>query len=432
LRLAVFGCGYVGLVTGACLSELGNDVTVIDVDEKKVEMLKNLEMPFYEFGMKELIERNMKAGRIGFSLDAGKAIKEAEVIFIAVNTPESEEGKADLKYVFSVAKSIGENMESYKVIVDKSTVPVGTADKVREVIIQNQKKKIPFEVVSNPEFLREGSAVHDFMNPDRVVIGADESRAREIMVSLYRGIERTGRPILTTDVKTAEIIKYASNTMLSARISFMNQLAHLCDKVGADIKLVSKGIGLDDRIGPRFLQAGIGYGGSCFVKDVRALIATMKEHGCEADLFEAIDNVNVRQIDYFTDKIIEEIGSLKGKTICLWGLAFKPKTSDMRNAPAIKLAERLQAHGAIVKGFDPEAMDEARKVMDIMFCSSPYECAEGSDAIVLATEWNEFRDLDFDKVKSLVKKPVMFDGRNIYHPKQMSDKGFKYIGIGRN
>jgi UDPglucose 6-dehydrogenase len=353
MRIAVFGCGYVGLVTGACLAELGNNVTVIDVDKRRVAMLKKLKVPFYEFGIKELIERNMKAKRIDFTLDAKKAITEAEVLFIAVNTPESEDGRADLKYVFNVAKSIGENLNGYKVVVDKSTVPVGTAVKVAAAI-KGQKGRTSFDVVSNPEFLREGTAVQDFMNPDRVVIGADSDRARDIMVSLYKGIERTGRPIIVTDVKTAEIIKYASNAMLSTRISFMNQMAVFCDKVGADVKMVAKGIGLDNRIGPRFLQAGLGYGGSCFVKDVRALVQTMKEHGLEADLFEAVDSINVRQIHYFRDRMIEKLGSLKGKTIAFWGLAFKPKTSDMRNAPAIRLANELQALGAKIKGYDPE------------------------------------------------------------------------------
>jgi UDPglucose 6-dehydrogenase len=431
MRITVFGCGYVGLVTGACLAELGNSVTVVDVDKKRVAMLRKAEVPFYEFGIRELIERNMKAGRISFSLDAKKAIMEGEVLFIAVNTPEDKEGRANLTYVFNVAKSIGEHINGYKVIVDKSTVPVGTADRVRAAIQKSMKSRHPFDVVSNPEFLREGTAVHDFMNPDRVVIGADEGKARDVMVSLYKGIERTGKPILITDVKTAEIIKYASNAMLSARISFMNQMALFCDKVGADVKMVAKGIGLDNRIGPRFLQAGLGYGGSCFVKDVRALIQTMKEHGCEADLFEAVDRINVRQIHYFRDRMLEQLGSLKGKTIAVWGLAFKPKTSDMRNAPAIRLVEELQALGARVKGYDPESMEEARKEMKIEFCKDAYDTAKGADAIVLATEWNEFRELDFDKVKSLVKRPIIFDGRNIYDPKELRSKGFAYVGIGR-
>jgi len=431
LRITVFGCGYVGLVTGACLAELGNNVIVVDVDKKRVADLKKLKMPFYEFGMKEIIEKNLKAKRISFTLDAKNAIKEAEVIFIAVNTPEDKEGRANLTYVFNVAKSIGEFMNSYKVVVDKSTVPVGTAEKVQEIILSNQKQKNAFDVVSNPEFLREGTAVQDFMNPDRIIIGADSSKARDIMVSLYKGIERTGRPIIVTDVKTAEIIKYASNAMLSTRISFMNQMALFCDKVGADIKMVAKGIGLDNRIGPRFLQAGLGYGGSCFVKDVRALIQTMKEHGCEADLFEAVDRINVRQIHYFRDRIVEQLGSLKGKTIAFWGLAFKPKTSDMRNAPSIKLAEELQALGAKIRGYDPEAMEEAKKVMRFEPCKDAYDAAKGAHAIVLVTEWSEFRELDFDRIRKLAKEHILFDGRNIYHPAEIRAKGFKYVGLGR-
>ncbi|MEM4267924.1 MAG: UDP-glucose/GDP-mannose dehydrogenase family protein [Candidatus Woesearchaeota archaeon] len=431
MKLAVFGCGYVGLVTGACFAELGNNVIIIDVDKKKVENLKKVKLPFYEFGLKELIERNLKAKRISFTTDAPYAIKESDVLFIAVNTPEDKDGKADLRYVFQVAETIGRHMNGYKVVVDKSTVPVGTADKVRETI-KKQQNKHEFDVVSNPEFLREGSAVNDFMNPDRIVIGADNGKAKDILISLYKGIERAGRPIIVTDVKTAEIIKYASNAMLSARISFMNQLAILCDKVGADVKLVAKGIGLDGRIGHRFLQAGIGYGGSCFVKDVRALIQTMKQYGCDADIFEAVDNINVRQIHYFRDKIIEQMGSLKGKTIAIWGLAFKPKTSDMRNAPSIRLIDELQKLGAKINAYDPEAMEEAKAVLkNVVFCKNAYDAATNSDAVVLATEWNEFRDLDFEKIKSLMKNPLLFDGRNIYDPLEIKKKGFAYVGVGR-
>jgi UDPglucose 6-dehydrogenase len=442
MKIAMIGTGYVGLTTGTCLADLGNDIICVDIDEAKIEALQNGDIPIYEPGLRDLVERNVKANRLSFTTDAVAAIKGSDIIFVAVGTPQNETGEADLKYVFAVAETIGKNINGYKVIVNKSTVPVGTAEKVKLHIkqqLQNRKQKEPnadlitFDVASNPEFLREGEAIKDFMNPDRVVIGAETQKAKEVMIKIYKGIERVGKPIIITDVKSAELIKYAANAMLASRISFMNQIACLAERVGADIKEVAKGMGLDRRIGPRFLQAGVGYGGSCFPKDVRALTKTLKEHDCQADLLEAIDAVNERQKKSFIKKAEEILGDLQGTRIAIWGIAFKPKTDDIREAPSLILIQQLLERGANVQAFDPVAEENARKVFGekITYGRDPYTTLEGCDCLIIVTEWDEFRYLDKQKIKAVLKQPNVIDGRNIYDPKEMKSLGFKYLGVGR-
>ena len=432
MKIAMFGAGYVGLVTGTCLAELGNDVTIVDVNKVRIENLNKGIIPIYEPGLDTLIIRNKKEGRLSFTLDAENAIKENVVIIIAVGTPDKGDGSTDLQYVLSVAKTIGKNINNYKVVVDKSTVPVGTADKVKKTILDNMEEKFEFDIVSNPEFLREGAAIQDFMNPDRIVVGTDSDKAAEIMREIHAGLIRTDKPLVVTDIKSSEMIKYAANAMLATRISFMNQLSHLCEKFGADIKEVAKGIGLDDRIGPRFLQAGIGYGGSCFPKDVASLAFELKNSGLESDLFDAVIDINERQKLHLPNKANEILNGFDGKTIGIWGLSFKPKTDDMREAPAIAIIKKLVTEGATVKVFYPEAMDECKKIFpDIIYCDNPYECAEDADAIFLITEWNEFRNLDFKKVKESMKGNHLFDGRNIYNSKSIEKYGLKYYGVGR-
>jgi len=432
MEICVVGTGYVGLVCGVCLAELGNNIVNVDIDEEKIKKLNNGIIPIYEPGLKDLLERNKEEGRVRFTTDFKDAIKKSTVFFIAVGTPPGANHEADLSAVRAVAKAIAENMEDYKVIVNKSTVPVGTAEMVKNIIKENQKQPIDFDVVSNPEFLREGEAVNDFLIPDRIVIGVDSEKAKDIMEEIYKGIARIDRPIMYTDVKSAELIKYASNAMLATRISFMNEISHLCEKAGADVKEVAKGMGLDSRIGPRFLQAGVGYGGSCFPKDVQALAQTMKEHGCDSRIIAAVEEVNYHQKMSLIPKIQKLVPDLKGKTIGVWGLAFKPKTDDMREAPSIVIVEELQRLGAKIKAFDPEAQETAKKIMkNLEYCKDPYETAEGCDALVLVTEWNEFRSLDKDKLKSVMNAPIMIDGRNVYDPKNMAENGFKYIGVGR-
>lgn len=432
MKITVIGTGYVGLTGGTCLAELGNDVICLDVDQDKIDKLNNDIIPIYEPGLNELVLRNKKEGRLTFTTDKESAIKNSKVIFIAVGTPMGENHEADLKFVKAVAEDIGKNMQEYKVVVDKSTVPVGTADMVKETILASQKNPIEVDVISNPEFLREGSAIKDFMNPDRVVIGSDSEKAKEIMDEIYRAVSRTGRPILHTDIKSAELIKYASNSMLATRISFMNELSHLAEKVGADIKKVAQGMGLDTRIGPRFLQAGVGYGGSCFPKDVQALVQTMKKNGCSAKILEAVEEVNYEQKRSLILKIKRLVPELKDKTVSIWGLAFKPKTDDMREAPSLVLIDEIQKEGAKIKAFDPVAEENAKKMINgIEFAKNPYDAVEGTDVLVIVTEWDEFRELDKDKLKSLLKEPNIVDGRNIWDPKEMEEEGFNYIGVGR-
>ncbi len=432
MKISVFGTGYVGLVAGTCFASMGNDVICVDIDEKKIKALKKGIMPIFEPGLRELVELSAKQERLHFTADTKEGVEKSDVIFIAVGTPEDHNGRADMKYVYAVAESIGKYQNSYKVVVDKSTVPVGTAEEVKNRILKNQRKKYDVDVVSNPEFLREGEAIKDFMNPDRVVIGADTEKARKVMENIYKGIARTNKPILFTDTKSAEMIKYASNAMLASRISFMNQLAPLCEKVGADIKAVAKGMGLDDRIGPRFLQAGAGYGGSCFPKDVMALMHTMKDNGLHYEILKAVDEVNERQKKSILPKLMKHMPSLKDKKIAIWGLAFKPKTDDLREAPSLVIIKQLLDEGAKVRAFDPVAQENAQKLFPkIEFGKNPYDTIKGCDALILVTEWDEFRNLDKQKIKSLLKQPIIIDGRNVYEPKEMAELGFIYEGVGR-
>ena len=432
MKISCVGCGYVGLVAGTCLADMGNEVTCCDIDKSKINKLKRGVIPIYEPGLKDMFERNVKGKRLRFSSDMKDTIKKSDVIFITVGTPPGRSHEADLCAVESVAGQIGKNMKSYKLIVNKSTVPVGTAELVKKIVRKNQTEKFEFDVISNPEFLREGEAVKDFTNPDRIVIGTDSEKAEEIMMSIYRGIARADKPVFITDIKSAEMIKYASNAMLATRISFMNEIAQLCEKVGADVKSVAKGVGLDNRIGPRFLQAGMGYGGSCFPKDVKALSELMKQNKVKDKLLSAVNTINEDQRKFIFQKIKKLISPLKGKSIAIWGLAFKPKTDDIREAPSIDIIRELQKSGAKIRAFDPVAKINAKKVLKgITFCSDPYSTVKGCDALLVATEWNEFRVLDFEHVKRLLKQPNIIDGRNIYEPDEMRKAGFNYLGVGR-
>src|SRR3989338_1799049 len=429
MKISMIGTGYVGLTTGACLASLGHDVICLDIDLKKIENLNKGIMPIYEPGLKELVEQNTKEKRLLFTTNLKFAVESSEVVFLAVGTPQDNDGKADLKYIFKAAEDIAKFMNGYKVIVIKSTVPIGTAEKVNDIVKRHTMYQ--YDVVSNPEFLREGSAIRDFTSPDRVVIGASTERAQKMMSSIYKSMERPGNPIMMVDVKSSELIKYASNAMLATRISFMNQLAPLCEKLGADIKVVAEGMGLDKRIGPRFLQAGVGYGGSCFPKDVKALSYTLREYGCNADLIEAVDAVNEQQKLYIIPKIKSLLGDLSGKTVAIWGLAFKPKTDDIREAPAIPIIKELLNQGANIRAFDPVAQEEAKKMFPmISYGANPYEVLEGSDCLVIVTEWDEFRYLDKQKMKSIMKEPNVVDGRNVYDPKEMKELGFNYSSVG--
>jgi len=431
MRLTVAGTGYVGLVTGAGFANLGNDLICFDIDKAKIDLLSDGVVPIYEPGLEEIYRRNLKTGRLKFTVDAQKAVQESDIIFICVGTPEDEHQNADLTAVKEVAATIGKYINDYKIVVNKSTVPVGTADLVKQIIKENQQNQIEFDVVANPEFLREGAAVKDFENPDRIVIGTDSPKAEKIMTSLYRTRARTDRPIMVTDIRSAEIIKYASNAMLATRISFMNQLSYLCEKTGADIKQVAKGIGLDNRIGPRFLQAGLGFGGSCFPKDIKALISTLEEYDCDSDLFEAVDRINDKQKSIVVQKL-QSVMDIKDSTIAIWGISFKPKTDDIREAPALTVIRALQNLGAKIHACDPVAIENAKNVLsNVKFFENPYETIRDCDALIVATEWNEFRNLDMRAVKILLKQPVVIDGRNIYDPNEMRDIGFTYMGIGR-
>jgi UDPglucose 6-dehydrogenase len=431
MKLTIAGTGYVGLVSGTGFANLGNDVICFDIDVAKIDLLTKGIIPIYEPGLEEVYKRNLEAGRLKFTTDAQKAVQESDIIFICVDTPANEHQEADLSAVEEVAKVIGEYMNDYKIVVNKSTVPVGTADLVKKIIKETQRNEIEFDVVSNPEFLREGAAVKDFENPDRIVIGSDSRKAEEVMTSLYRSRARMDKPIMITDIRSAEVIKYASNTMLATRISFMNQISCLCEKTGADIKEVAKGMGLDNRIGSRFLQAGIGYGGSCFPKDVKALISTLKQYGCDAELIEAVNRINEKQKNVVVNKLRSKL-DIKGSTIAVWGISFKPKTDDIREAPSVKIIQELQNMGAKIHACDPVAIENAKKVLNqVEFFENPYESIRDCDALIVATEWNEFRNLDMRAVKILLKKPIIIDGRNIYDPKEMRDLGFEYEGIGR-
>jgi len=432
MRICVIGTGYVGLVTGTCLANTGSYVIGADIDAEKIEKLKRGELPIYEPGLREILLENMERSRLEFTTDLATAVKKSDIIFICVGTPSDIDGSADLKAVLSVAASIGKNMDRYKIIVDKSTVPVGTARKVEDEI--RKYTDLDFDVVSNPEFLKEGYAVEDFMKPDRVVVGADSERAAKIMKDLYAPFTRTGSPIIMMNVKSAELTKYAANSLLATKITFMNEIANLCEIVGADVNDVRLGIGSDKRIGPQFLFPGVGYGGSCFPKDVRALIHTSKEHNRPMQVLEAVDRSNNRQKTIIVDKVLQHFGgTIKGLKIALWGLAFKPRTDDMREAPSIDICKKLHSKGAKVFGYDPKAMKTAEKEMGgmITLINDQYEIIEQADALILVTEWNEFREPDFDRIKTSMKQPVVFDGRNIWNPEKIRDLGFDYYCIGR-
>lgn len=431
MRIAVIGSGYVGLVAGTCFADSGNDVVCVDIDQRKIDMLRRGEIPIYEPGLNELVEKNVKEQRLSFSTELKPSVANAQVVFIAVGTPEGESGEADLQYVLAAAKEIGRAITQYTVVVDKSTVPVGTAEKVRAAIAG--ETKVPFDVVSNPEFLKEGAAIDDFLKPDRVVIGAESEKARAIMGELYAPFVRTEHPIIYMDLKSAELTKYASNAMLATRISFMNDVASLCDKVGADVDMVRKGMGADKRIGYPFLFPGVGYGGSCFPKDVKAIITTARENGLEFELLRAVERTNEKQKKILVGKALKHFGNLDGKTFAVWGLAFKPKTDDMREAPSIEVIEGLTGKGAKVKAFDPVATETAKRALRdrCQYMERPYDALEGADALFVVTEWNDFRNVDFARMKALMKQPVVFDGRNIYSPAKLREAGFTYYGIGR-
>ncbi len=436
MKIAVVGTGYVGLVTGTCFAEVGIDVVCIDVDQKKIENLKKGIMPIYEPGLEEMVLRNTEKGRLQFSTNLAESIKDCDVAFIAVGTPPGEDGSADLKYVLGVAKEIGQNINSYCVVVTKSTVPVGTAQKVKNAVTEELKKRgvdIEFDVASNPEFLKEGAAIDDFLKPDRIVIGVESKRAEEKMRKLYKPFLLNGHPIIFMDVPSSEMTKYAANSMLATKISFMNDIANLCEIMGADVNMVRKGIGSDGRIGNKFIYPGIGYGGSCFPKDVKALIKTAKENGYTMQILESVESVNDAQKSVLFNKIVKHFdGNLKGKTFAMWGLSFKPKTDDMREAPSLVIIEKLLAAGANVKAYDPVAMKEAKHILgeQIEYSKNENNALIDADALLIVTEWPEFRSPDFMVIKKLMKGNAIFDGRNIYDIAEMKELGFDYYCIG--
>ena len=436
MQITIFGSGYVGLVAGACFADIGNDIICVDVDKNKIDQLKQGKVPIYEPGLEDIIKRNSKEERISFTTDQVSAIRKSQVIFIAVGTPPDEDGSADLKHVLEVAETVGKHINKFTVIVNKSTVPVGTAEKVTAVIKKHTKSE--FAVVSNPEFLKEGDAISDFMKPERVVIGTSNAEAADIMRTLYLPFVRTGSPIIVMDEKSAELTKYAANSILATKISFMNELANICDIVGADIEWVRKGIGTDARIGPHFIYPGTGYGGSCFPKDVKAIIKTAKDHNFDFKILKAVEDVNERQKTILFDKIKSFFNNeLSGKTFAMWGLSFKPRTDDMREAPAINMIDVLTAAGAKIKAHDPEAMEEARHIFgdkigdNIALFKKRYDCLEDADALIIMTEWNQFREPDFHLIKELLATPTIFDGRNLYQPRRMRKLGIDYFCVGR-
>lgn len=429
MKITIIGSGYVGLVTGTCLADLGNDVICVDIVEEKINNLKKGIIPIFEPGLDELIKRNVKEKRLTFTTDLKDSIRKSEIIFIAVGTPPKANGEADLSYIENVARAIGNEIDSYKVIVEKSTVPVETGEKVKKVIQLNNPHKAEFDVVSNPEFLREGSAVSDFLNPDRIVIGTDSKRAAEMMARLYKPLNAT---MITTDIRSAEIIKHASNSFLATKISFINAIANICEKAGGDVEKVAEGMGYDKRIGRSFLNAGIGYGGSCFPKDVSAFIKIAEKNGYDFRLLRDVESINKQQKLDFIKKIEENMWILNDKKIAILGLSFKPNTDDMREAPSIDIINALQKEGAKIKAYDPEASEKSRALLkNVDYCSNPYDAVSGCDAMVIVTEWNEFKELDMEKVKSLLNRPLIIDGRNIYDSAQMKKLGFEYVSIGR-
>ena len=439
MRLTIFGSGYVGLVTGACMAEMGNHVLCYDIDEAKIDRLNDGDIPIYEPGLEALIERNVEAGRLEFTTDVKKAVDYGLFQFVSVGTPPDEDGSADLKHVIAVAKAIGENMDDYRIVVDKSTVPVGTADKVKAEIqaqLTARSSSLEFDVVSNPEFLKEGAAIGDFMKPDRIIVGTDNPRTTELLKTLYEPFNRNHDRMITMDVRSAELTKYAANAMLATKISFMNEVANIAEQVGADIEQVRIGIGSDPRIGYHFIYPGAGYGGSCFPKDVRALAKSASQTGYTAELLEAVEALNFRQKDRLFDKISAHYGGdLAGKTIALWGLAFKPNTDDMREAPSRVLMEALWNAGASVRAYDPEAMAEAGRIYPeqdgLVLCGSAHEALEDADALAIMTEWQQFRSPDFDVIRESVSGKVIFDGRNLYEPSTVEQFGLAYYAIGR-
>lgn len=432
MKLVVIGTGYVGLVTGACFAETGHSVTCVDIDENKIARLKRGEVPIYEPGLEEILARNVSKNRLVFSTDLPAAIPDAEILLIAVGTPPAEDGSADLSHVLDVAEVIGKHLNGYKIIVNKSTVPVGSGDRVQEKIRQHTRQK--FDVVSNPEFLKEGDAVNDFMKPDRIVLGVSSARAEEMMRRLYAPFQRLGHRIIVMDIRSAELTKYAANAMLATKISFMNEMANLCEKVGADVTSVRYGVGADPRIGSQFLFPGVGYGGSCFPKDVSALIRIGAAAGNPLKILNAVEEVNDRQRLRIAEKVIERFGTqLQGRTFAVWGLAFKPRTDDMREAPSLYTINELIMHGAAIRGYDPAAMGEARRIFGehVRLVEDCYDTLSGADALVILTEWQEFRDPDFERIKKMLKSPVIFDGRNLFEPPLLREMGFEYFCIGR-
>lgn len=439
MKLTIVGTGYVGLVSGTCFADLGHDVTCADIDPAKIAMLEAGEIPIYEPGLEEMVHSNVEDGRLKFTTDVGEAIRNSLMVFICVGTPPLPDGTANLEYVLGVAKTIGQVIDSYTIVVDKSTVPVGTADKVRATIREEMKKRgvdFEFDVVSNPEFLKEGAAIEDFMVPDRVVIGCDNVRVKALMEEVYAQFAKNGRPIITMSTRAAEMTKYAANAMLATKISFINEIASICERVGADVDEVRNGIGSDRRIGYRFIFPGIGYGGSCFPKDVKALISTAREAGVETQLLPAVDDVNERQKMSMIEKMrLYYRDNVAGRTFAVWGLAFKPETDDVREAPALVMVNWLLAHGAKIRAYDPRAEEHAKKLLGegakVEYIQNYYDALEGADALVLCTEWKFFRNIDLDRAKTLLKAPVVFDGRNVYNPRNMMGAGFDYFSVGR-
>lgn len=449
MHIGVIGTGYVGLVTGACFAEFGVFVTCVDKDKKKIKSLKQGKVPFYEPGLEELVQRNIREGRLTFTTDIAEAVRSSLVLFIAVGTPPRGDGSADLSYIEEVAKEIAKNLKEYKVIVTKSTVPVGTGDRIKKIVLKHLNEKVDFDIVSNPEFLREGSAIEDFMRPNRVVIGAESPQAVAIMKDLYKPLYLIETPFVITNIETAELIKYASNSFLATKISFINEIANLCEKVGADVHMVAKGMGLDQRIGPKFLHTGPGYGGSCLPKDTKALLKMAEEHEVELGIVQAAVRANERQRESMFKRIKDALCKLKGKTIAILGLSFKPNTDDIRDAPSIYLIRRLLKEGAKIRVYDPVfkskellvnsigSFSEGHKLSAsslklIKFCKDPYESAEGAHALVIMTEWNQFRNLELERLKRLLLEPFFFDLRNIYVPQKLKKMGYKYFCVGRN
>jgi len=433
MHVGVIGAGYVGLVTGTCFAEMGNDVVLMDIDEVKIRGLMEGRVPIYEPGLEQMITRNVAEKRLHFTTEIETAVQSSLIIFIAVGTPPDDNGCADLSQVYTVAREIGRCIDTYKIVVTKSTVPVGTTHTIREII--SQETNHPFDVASNPEFLKEGNAIDDCMKPDRVVVGVNDARVGELLKELYSPFVRTGKPVLVMDIASSEMTKYAANGLLATKISFVNELSRLCEKVGANIEMVRIGIGADPRIGPQFLFAGVGYGGSCFPKDVDALTRTGAQHDAPLKILEAVQEANKRQRSHFIDKILKHYGQngIAGKRFAVWGLSFKPRTDDIRDAPSIDIIKALIERGASVRAFDPVAMENTGRILgdSIEYCAGNYECLEGVHGLIIVTEWNVFRHPDFDKLKELLAEPVIFDGRNLYDPAKMAEKGFIYYSMGR-